>query len=49
MTDRDKFELMCEYYLSLVEGDTFMINVAFDLMKEEGIIDEDGNRIYDDE
>lgn len=44
--DRDLFEEMCVYYLSLMEGDTHMIDDAYALMKREGIVDETGERIY---
>lgn len=36
------FRLMCQYYLSLVEGDTHKIDDAYALMREYGIVDEDG-------
>jgi hypothetical protein len=49
MTDRDKFEQMCRYYLSLMEGDTHMIEDAYTLMKREGIVDEDGFQIYEED
>jgi len=45
MTDRDKFEQMCAYYMSLMDGDTHRIEDAFDLMKKEKVIDEDGEWI----
>ncbi len=38
----DKFKLMCSYYLSIMEGDTHIVDDAYSLMKEEGIVDEDG-------
>jgi hypothetical protein len=49
MTDREKFRLMCTYYLSLTAGDTYMVDDAFKFMKEEGIVDEDGEEIYEEE
>ena len=36
------FRDMCSYYLSLMEGDTHHIEKAYALMKEHGIVDEDG-------
>ena len=39
------FEQMCNYYYSLMEGDTHRIGDAHDLMREFGIIDEDGEMI----
>lgn len=49
MTDREKFETMCRYYVSLIEGDTHLIEDAYVLMKEEGIVDEDGEMIYEED
>jgi len=49
MTDREKFEAMCRYYVSLMEGDTHMVDDAYDLMKKEGIVDEDGEQIYEED
>jgi hypothetical protein len=49
VTDREKFEQMCRYYISLVEGDTHMVDDAYALMKAEGIVDEDGFQIYEED
>lgn len=46
---KDAFEQMCRYYMSLMEGDTHRIGGAHKLMREFGIIDEDGELIYEDE
>lgn len=51
MSDRELFLEMCRYYLSLMEGDTHLIEDAYALMKEQGVVDEDGFENYngDDE
>lgn len=36
------FRDMCHYYLSLIEGDTHMVDDAFKLMRSANIVDEDG-------
>ena len=43
------FEQMCGYYLSLMDGDTHRIEDAYSLMERHGIVDEDGEEIYEDE
>lgn len=43
------FKKMCEYYLSLTEGDTHLVDDAYDLMREYGIVDEDGFAIESEE
>lgn len=43
------FLLMCGYYLSAMEGDTHRIEDAYALMKEHGIVDEDGFPTGEDE
>ena len=43
------FGQMCYYYYSLMEGDTHNIEDATRIMREFGIIDEDGEMIYNDE
>jgi hypothetical protein len=40
---------MCKYYCSLIEGDTHMIDDAYKLMIAEGIVDEGGFEIYEEE
>jgi hypothetical protein len=45
MTDRDLFELMCYYYNSLFDGDTHLVEEAVKLMQKEGLVDEDGEWI----
>ena len=46
---KDAFEEMCHCYYSLMEGDTHNIEDATRIMREFGIIDEDGEMIYNDE
>jgi hypothetical protein len=46
---KSAFEQMCNYYYSLMEGDTHRIDDAYKLMREFGIIDEDGEMIYGQE
>jgi hypothetical protein len=48
MTDRDKFLYMCSCFLTLMDGGD-PPEGAFDLMKAEGVIDENDEQIYDDE
>lgn len=43
------FESMCTYYLSLTDGDTHYVENAFDLMREHGIVDEDGFEIVNED
>lgn len=43
------FKKMCHYYLSLTEGDDYLIDDAFALMREHGIVDEDGFEICEEE
>ena len=45
----DAFALMCQYYLSLMDGDDHMVDEAFTLMRKHGIVDEDGFPIDEDE
>jgi hypothetical protein len=47
-TDKD-FKLLAYYYLSLMEGDTHLIEDAYELLRNHGIVDENGERIYEDE
>jgi len=49
MTDREKLELMGRYFMSLMEGDTHMIDEALELLETEGIIDADHEVIYADD
>jgi hypothetical protein len=46
---KDAFHEMCSYYYSLMEGDTHRIGDASKLMREFGIIDEDGEMIYEED
>lgn len=46
---QDAFKQMCRYYLSLTEGDDYLIDDAFALMRKHGIVDEDGFEIYEEE
>ena len=39
------FFRMCYFYLSLTAGDTHNIDEAFALMREHGVVDEDGFEI----
>lgn len=43
------FELMCNYYMSLMEGDTHLVEDAFTLMQQHGIINENNELIEDEE
>jgi hypothetical protein len=43
------FKRMCGYYCSLMDGDTHHVEDAYALMKEHGIVDEDGEEIYEEE
>lgn len=45
----DAFKLMCQYYYSLMEGDDSCVDEAQALMKRHGFIDEDGERIEDED
>ena len=46
---KDAFHEMCRYYMSLMEGDTHRIGDAHKLMREFGIVDEDGELTCEDE
>lgn len=45
----EAFRKMCHYYISLTEGDDYLMNDAFALMRKHGIVDEDGFEIDEDE
>jgi len=47
--NQENFDLMCKYYLSSMEGDTYLVDEAYDLLKREGKVDEDGFPIEKDE
>ena len=46
---KDLFKRMCSYYISLMEGDTLYTEEAYKLMEAHGIVDEDGEEIYDED
>ena len=39
---KDAFEKMCRYYYSLMEGDDYLVENANKLMREFGLVDEEG-------
>lgn len=49
MTDKEKLDYICLLYYNLVTDGTDDATEAFEFMKEEGLIDEDGDWIYEDE
>lgn len=49
MTDREKFEYMCRLYYDMMTSGTDNVDEAFEFMTEEGLIDEDGDWIYEDD
>ena len=46
---KNDFLTMCDYYYSLFEGDTHLVDDAIELMRKHGLVDENGERIYDED
>jgi flagellar basal body rod protein FlgG len=49
MTWEQKYKQMAYYFIQLTEGDTYMMDDAFDLMRKDGLVDEDGFWIYEED
>ena len=45
----EDFKLLAYYYYSLFEGDTYLIEDAFLMLRKYGIIDEDNEYIYEED
>ena len=46
---KEKYVKMAVYFNGLMEGDDWMIEDAYKMMKEDGLVDEDGFWIYKEE
>jgi hypothetical protein len=44
-----EFELLAQYFFSVMEGDTHQIESAYRLLRKHNLADEDGFPIYEDE
>lgn len=45
----DAFALMCQYFVRVVEGDDWVLDEAYDLMRKHGIVDENDELIEEDD
>jgi hypothetical protein len=43
------FRLLAQYFLSVMEGDDYLIDDAYALLRKHGIVDEDGFAIFEEE